>query len=313
MTGANGTSPLANSKQRELICAKSPLDADSVWDFWRLVYDREVATIVMLSQTEDVSTGELRCAQYWPTCDNEETTILSPCNEYVQKSDILPAKFKIRQETLDSESQENDWFKVRRLTLMVMATRPDENAADDAANNKSTSFDSQNLSNQDQEDDSLIIVERTILHLQFLYWNTSNLRNQTRLIRFIELANEKHRTWFRQLTSKADEPSPTIMDRVNDGPMLVHCYNGLGRSGLFTAMSFVIDELNVKLYYERRIQQLKQKNLALGQDYQVQKLNLFQLVTSLRNQRDMLLSPYRLYELLYLLTSNCIPQTLSEC
>lgn len=268
-----------------IICAKSPLDADSVWDFWRLVYEQEVCTIVMLTQNEDPNTGETRCAQYWPTCDNEETTILSPCNEFVQKSPLLPAKFKIRQETLEEESVEDD-FKVRRLTLLVMATKPGENEQTESEQQVEGSV----CGDEEEEEEELVIVERSILHLQYYYWNTSNLRNQMRLVKFIEFANERHARNQMQQNQKSFE------QEANRSPMLVHCFNGLGRSGVFVAMSFIIDELKVKLS-QRQAQQ----------DVRAQKLNIFQIVSQLRSQREMLLSPYRLYELVYQLSANCIP------
>lgn len=259
-------------QDRRIVCAKSPLDADSVWDFWRLVYELEVSTLVMLTQVEDLQSGELKCAQYWPTNDNEETTILSPCNEYVQKSTCRPAKFKIRQETLEGQEE----FRVRRLTLMVLASKPGENDEQTADNKQ---LDEDQAEDDDQE---LLIVERSIIQLQFLHWNTSNVANQTRLLSFIETANERH---LSELAS-------------SDCPMLVHCSNGLARSGVFAAMSFVLDELEVKFALE------------LDQS-QVQRLNLFQLVSRLRCQREMLLSPYRFYQLLYQLTGSCIARRLA--
>lgn len=248
--------------QRRCICAKSPLDADSVWDFWRLVYEQEVGTIIMLSQVEDPNSHELRCAQYWPTCDNEETTILSPCNEYVQQSSTLPAKFKIRQETISTDGYEDE-FRIRNLTLLVMATRADEDEHQDR---------------QVEDEDELVIVERSILHLQYLCWNTGSFKNQSKLIRFIEYANLQQ----------------------GSSPVLVHCYSGLGRSGVFIAMSQVIEELKVGL----RLALMYRKSPACQK---MPEINLFQLVSTCRNQRPMLISPFRFYELLYQLTANCIP------
>jgi len=364
--------------ERRFICAKSPLDADSVWDFWRLIYEREVRTLVMLTPNEDVHTGDLRCAQYWPTCDNEETTILSPCNEFVQSSSILPAKFKIRQETLATLSElegrpgrpeqpeQQLQFKVRRLTLLVMATKLSENEhivqAQQAANsNAGTStngttnsggantVEERRQSNQngelstngrgasveekkpaglldkaqqnkssngseelaslvaEEEDDEekLIIVERTILHFQFLHWNASSSSNQTKLIKFIEFVNERHAKQLQQLAS----PGASWQQMGSRSPILVHCANGLGRSGLFVAMSHVIDELRYKLLQQQQLirNASQQTTYGAGSQQLLPKINLFQLVARLRNQRDMLLSPYRFYELLYQLTSRCIP------
>lgn len=311
---SNSSSSLVRGAEKRIIVAKSPLDADSVWDFWRLIYELEVETLVMLTQTEDLSTGELRCAQYWPTQDNEETTILSPCNEFVQRSQILPAKFKIKQETLNLEDdlneqnlilKLNDHVKVRRLTLVVMATKPEEldtnkeenSSSAAAADRKSTRSNS--TINEDEatsDEDEMIIVERNVLHIQYYHWNTGSMVNQMKLIKFIELANQKHLN-----ESLKVQESPGEMRSL--APMLVHCYTGLGRSGLFTAMSWVIDELTYNLNFKQHsFMDSKEKQVQ-----QVQKINLFQIVSKLRLQRDMLLSPYRFYELLYQLTLNCLP------
>lgn len=305
--GGSGGGGLASGQSRRFICAKSPLDADSVWDFWRLVYEQEVSTIVMLTQNEDANTGELRCAQYWPTCDNEETTILSPCNEFVQKSNILPAKFKIRQETLEEEATQ-DGFMVRRLTLMVMATKPGENDQQQDNCTTNCSLDEQKKDDNeattgddgDDAEEKYVIVQRDILQLQFHCWNTSNLANQLRLITFIRRANERHLQQQQQHSVDADGIiSP---QRNVNNPMLVHCFNGLGRSGVFAGLSFVLDELAMKLRFERQ-----QQHQYPQEQVQLQKLNLFQLVSKMRLQREMIINPYRFYELLYQLTANCIP------
>lgn len=289
------TSTGGESVASRIICARSPLDADSVWDFWRLVLEQEVSTLIMLTHTEDPQSGEQRCAQYWPTCDNEETTILSPCNEFVQKSSIPAGKFKIRQETLEastSEAQETgrtSSFRIRRLTLMVLPSRASDNQSDEME--KLTDSEA---NNEGEEEEEVAIIERDILHFQFTHWNMSSLANQMRLIKFVELANERH------LRSQSTSEAHLMR------PMLVHCTNGLGRSGLFTALSLIIDELALKLQFERQLLMPDNSGGIAGQQ-QIARINIFQLISRLRVQREMLLSPYRFYELLYQLTSNCIP------
>lgn len=311
-----------------IICARSPMDADSVWDFYRLIIEQEVSSIVMLTHTEDPQSGDLRCAQYWPSFDNEETTIMSPRNEFVQSSPVPPAKFKIRQETLESGDNSNPNlnsngplapFKLRRLTLMVLPNRETHNlsAADDATQSQSqVQLNEPDLDSSLAGEESLAldeepsIIERTILHFQFTHWNMSTLANQMRLIKFIEETSERHGA-----SHEPNQCNQSMMPRASPGPLLVHCTNGLGRSGLFAAMLTIIDELRLKLAQFNDETSLiaidghdpDQHLIQAGALTNNSKINLFQLVARMRAQREMLVSPYRFYELLYQLTCNCIP------
>ncbi|KAK0048284.1 receptor-type tyrosine-protein phosphatase F [Biomphalaria pfeifferi] len=55
------------------IAAMSPFDDETVLDFWRMIYQYNIETIVMMTHT--VEEGIVKCAEYWPPCSGTVRTL----------------------------------------------------------------------------------------------------------------------------------------------------------------------------------------------------------------------------------------------
>ncbi|KAH9492844.1 hypothetical protein Btru_023851 [Bulinus truncatus] len=55
------------------IAAMSPFNDDTVLDFWRMIYQRKIETIVMM--TNVLEGGIVKCAEYWPPCSETVSTL----------------------------------------------------------------------------------------------------------------------------------------------------------------------------------------------------------------------------------------------
>ncbi|XP_056018328.1 receptor-type tyrosine-protein phosphatase alpha-like isoform X3 [Ostrea edulis] len=151
-----------HEKPREYIAAQAPFTDDTIVDFWRMVWQSNVNTIVILTNLEE--NNIMKCKQYWPTNENKY-------------GDVLVS-------TIERES--SVFFKIRRFKIF----RETE--------------------------------ERTLEQFHFTAWPDKGVpSNVNSILEFRE-----------KVMSKTDIT----------GPIVVHCSAGIGRTGTFIALDYLIKQ-----------------------------------------------------------------------
>ncbi|XP_065922105.1 uncharacterized protein [Magallana gigas] len=147
---------------KEYIASQGPFTDETVTDFWRMVWNENVNTIVVLTNLEE--NGVKKCRKYWPTTET-------------MYGDI-------QVKTLSSDS--SSCYKVRRFQITL------ENEV------------------------------RTVKQFHFTAWPDKGVPSSVNSIL----------DFRRKIRRKADITSPIV----------VHCSAGIGRTGTFIALDFLINQ-----------------------------------------------------------------------
>ncbi|KAM8938759.1 receptor-type tyrosine-protein phosphatase eta-like [Pelodytes ibericus] len=73
-----------SSSDKEFIAAQGPLP-QTVSDFWRMVWEKKISTIVML--TKCLETGKVKCEEYWPS---NQTEVFNKISVSLKTESVLP-------------------------------------------------------------------------------------------------------------------------------------------------------------------------------------------------------------------------------
>ncbi|XP_033101436.1 receptor-type tyrosine-protein phosphatase O-like [Anneissia japonica] len=157
---------------KEYIVTQGPLPGTKN-EFWRMVWEEEVPTIVMITQC--VEKGRVKCDHYWPF-------------------DAEPMDYGDITVTMVEETQMTDWT-VREFNI----------------------------------EHSQMSEVRQVKQFQFTSWSDHGVPETPEpMLRFISTVRGQH--------------------PISEGPMIVHCSAGVGRSGTFIAsdilMQHVTDQRN---------------------------------------------------------------------
>ncbi|XP_077999957.1 uncharacterized protein LOC144452687 [Glandiceps talaboti] len=152
---------------REYIATQGPLPTTKD-DFWRMVWEQNVSTVVMITQC--VEKGRVKCDHYWPF-------------------DSDPTDYGNITVTMSSESILPEWI-VSDFTLEMVKTRE----------------------------------VRAVRHFQFTAWPDHGVpETSDALLRFVR-------------TVRGQIPK-------NSGPAVIHCSAGVGRSGTYMSLDFLLQHL----------------------------------------------------------------------
>ncbi|XP_059149648.1 receptor-type tyrosine-protein phosphatase kappa-like [Physella acuta] len=103
------------------IAAQSPYDEETVLDFWRLIYQRSIKTVVMITNT--VEDNIVKCTQYWPA---ETKASFGHFLLHLTETTIY-ADYTIR--TIEVKSNSDEFSKIVRL--FEFTSWPDHGVPDD--------------------------------------------------------------------------------------------------------------------------------------------------------------------------------------
>ncbi|XP_056019212.1 uncharacterized protein LOC125671627 [Ostrea edulis] len=155
-------------KEKEYIAAQGPFTPETVYDFWRMIWQQNCGKIIMLTNLDENKV--MKCKKYWPDTEDE----YGHFNVKLEKEDIS-ANYTIREFTL-SAARQTPKGKAKIITQYHFTSWPDKGVP----------------------------------------------RNVTSIVEFRN-----------KVISSAG--------KLN-GPMLIHCSAGVGRTGTFMALDFLIKQ-----------------------------------------------------------------------
>jgi protein-tyrosine phosphatase len=205
-------SPIRLGKRR-YIATQGPKDT-SVNHFYRMITSelKSPAVIVMLTQTHEA--GREKCFQYYPLCASESPLIIPP-------DEVFQDGFQGAVELESVEFDERTRSEIRRMRLTTVTHENPQGA------------------------------EMEIQHLLFSGWPDFLVPegdDREALVELIRLSAS-----ITGVTSSLDMPISTngsamfttdLLSTDQDNPRIVHCSAGVGRSGTFIALDYLLSLLH---------------------------------------------------------------------
>ncbi|KAI6225011.1 Protein-tyrosine-phosphatase [Aphelenchoides besseyi] len=241
----NGNFIKGYNNQKTFIATQGPLDG-TVGDFWRMIYEQQCRIIVMVTNLRE--RGRDQCAMYWPHDDDSQPMIVANAFEIHNVDCSYHADYTVRElvvrplsapspqiahsKSPSRESQPQspllspDYSRTSfstesprrtptRRSESTSSPRPDSDYA-----NLPTRISTQRpTSSHSQRSHDAIRV----LQFHFTSWNDYKAPECT--------------IGLMRLMSKLRK-----MDEYNNYPVVVHCSAGVGRTGTFCAIDYVLDQ-----------------------------------------------------------------------
>ncbi|CAH8479405.1 unnamed protein product [Schistosoma rodhaini] len=208
-------------RRRAYIAAQSPFDMLTIQDFWLMIFQCNIAQIVMLTNFIEDST--LKCCQYWPEMPTRSNT-----NQLDSKS-TSQYFGNIMVEIINRIDYPH--FTVRYFIVTELSSNISQRVihyqfyswiTPDYVQNISPCF--KNVDNTVENDRKM--NENLLKNSQDLFCHTSTYGTIFNRLNFIEF-------YYRVKTATCPE----------DGPLLVHCSTGLSRTGLYIAFDLLLQQV----------------------------------------------------------------------
>ncbi|RTG84722.1 uncharacterized protein DC041_0007623 [Schistosoma bovis] len=212
-------------RRRAYIAAQSPFDMLTIQDFWLMIFQCNIAQIVMLTNSIEDST--LKCCQYWPEMPTRSNT-----NQPDSKSTIQYFG-NIMVEIINRIDYPH--FIVRYFIVTELSSNISQQVIQyqfyswitpDHVNNIPSYFTNVDNTVENDRKINLLSNSNSLKNSKDLFCYTSTSGTRFNRLNFIEF-------YYRVKTSS----------RPEDGPLLVHCSTGLSRTGLYIAFDLLLQQV----------------------------------------------------------------------
>ncbi|RMY57524.1 hypothetical protein D0865_03066 [Hortaea werneckii] len=211
-------SPITLGKRR-YIATQGPKNT-SVSHFYRMLQEQtgEKAVVVMLTQTHEA--GREKCFQYYPLATEESPMVLQPDTAEVEGAEGDKQAPFGKVELLDVQQDQKTRSEIRRLRLRM-------NDGDGGGRGK----------------------EKEIHHLLFSGWpdflipEGDDREAMIELIRLSARLNSPNST-SQQTNGTSSSASHDLATLDQSNPRIIHCSAGVGRSGTFIALDYLLSLLH---------------------------------------------------------------------
>jgi protein-tyrosine phosphatase len=235
----------------DFIATQGPKDSSTA-HFWQMIWDEagDPAVIVMLTQTEE--SGREKCFQYFP---------LDESNAQMTVSDEVPE--------LNSQTEDDD---------VVAAPEPPTTAFRANIVLKSIRHDPASNSIVRQLEIQSLTEHKTkqVYHFLFTGWPD-----------FLVPEGDDRQALVNLIRQSRSIASPTVT--VHDSPRIVHCSAGVGRTGSFIALDYLLEQLDAGAY----------DHMAAEATAEEMDDPVMELVDHLRQQRMMMVQGEQQFWFLY--------------
>ena len=108
------------NREKEYIATQGPLP-DTVGDFWRLIWDYNIPSVVML--TNLMEKMKVKCSQYWPDSGSQQyANVNVTLINIIQQADFTIRHFQVKSVSFSPKYNEMGHLHMQDTQMSVLAT-----------------------------------------------------------------------------------------------------------------------------------------------------------------------------------------------